>query len=224
MEDLIKLKGIEKVKTSMVELFEMTIFLNNQDPETRKANTGSYNFCLLGNPVSKFDWGNISRAHELLFWVLLVISCAQKLIKSPPRERNGENCWSFMPYKMLKTSLINKVDGANRVSLKIHVSSRIQQSWHMLRALKCMKRIFAVVSHLVMCISYTLTVTVAYFLLGHRQIFNCNFNRWNSQRQRNSVNRSDRNFTSKIKRNGGRKIPRDCEFCNGWSYFHRRGL
>ena len=37
-----------------------------------------------------------------------------------------------------------------------HVSSSIKQSWHMLRALKCMKRILAIISHLVMCISYTL--------------------------------------------------------------------
>jgi len=38
------------------------------------------------------------------FWALKVISCAQKLIKSPPRERKGETniCWSVMAYKMIK--------------------------------------------------------------------------------------------------------------------------
>jgi hypothetical protein len=54
MEDLFQMKGIEKVKTSMVQLFEMAIFLNKQDPETRDANKGSHNYCLLGNPVRIF--------------------------------------------------------------------------------------------------------------------------------------------------------------------------
>jgi len=47
------------------------------------------------------------------FWALKVISCALYLIKRPPRVRKGEKniCLSFMAYKMIKTTMINKPVG-----------------------------------------------------------------------------------------------------------------
>ncbi len=63
---------------------------------------------------SDFIYGVIFLGHmNYYFWALKVISCALNLIKSPPRERKGEKniWWSFMAYKMIKTSMINKSVG-----------------------------------------------------------------------------------------------------------------
>ncbi len=61
-------------------------------------------------------------------------------------------------FKVAADSLLIFKEFLNQSSYKDnfynHVSSRIQQNWHMLRVLKCMKMTFAVASHLIMCISY----------------------------------------------------------------------
>ncbi len=68
----------------------------------------------MGTMIFKIHNGVIFLGHmKYYFWALKVISCALKLIKSPTREKKGEKnvCWSFMTYKMLKTSMICKSVG-----------------------------------------------------------------------------------------------------------------
>lgn len=50
METLLGLTGLGKVKIKAVNLFKLAIKLSHMDPETRKANSFSMNYCFLGNP------------------------------------------------------------------------------------------------------------------------------------------------------------------------------
>ena len=52
MEKLLKLIGLRKVKNATIDLFITAMKISKMDPETRKANAISCNYCFLGNAVS----------------------------------------------------------------------------------------------------------------------------------------------------------------------------